>query len=230
MSESPCIAIIVAGGIGKRLRAAEPKQFVPVAGRPLVAHTLQRFQECPAVDEITLVLPRDRIDESKARLEPFLPAKTREVVAGGDTRQASVSEGLRRIDGERAPLVAVHDGARPLADPLLIERVIRAARECGGAIAAVPVVETLKEVEDEIVQRTVERSRFYRAQTPQCFYFEVLKRAFDRASEEGFIGTDEAALVERTGAPVRIVPGSERNIKVTTPDDMKLVEFYLGGS
>ena len=193
----------------------------------MLAHTLDRFQECKAVDEIILVLPRDRIDEYKARLDPFLPAKTREVVAGGDTRQASVNVGLRRIDGKRAPLVAVHDGARPLAAPLLIERVIHAARGCSGAIAAVPIVETLKEVDDGVVQRTIERSRYYRAQTPQCFHFKVLEKAFDRALEEGFHGTDEAALVERTGAQIRIVPGSEQNIKVTTPEDMKLVELYL---
>lgn len=153
-----------------------------------------------------------------------------ELTPGGDSRQASVRAGIERLSGAdgRNPLIAVHDGARPLVTPGLIERVVAAARARGGAIAAVPVVETLKRVSpDGIVVETVERERYFRAQTPQCFPLSVLRRAFDRAEADKFTGTDEAALVERIGEPVAIVPGDEANFKVTHPDDLARVDLLL---
>ncbi len=152
-----------------------------------------------------------------------------EVVPGGRSRQESVSEGLGAVPTSYGGLVAVHDGARPAVPPELIVRVVEAAAD-GGAIAALPVVETLKEVSEELlIRRTVDRDRFYRAQTPQCFPCGVLRRALERAREDGFQGTDEAALVERLGVPVRVVLGSEENLKVTTPQDLARAEYYLRG-
>jgi 2-C-methyl-D-erythritol 4-phosphate cytidylyltransferase len=151
-----------------------------------------------------------------------------DVVPGGETRQASVREGLSCLDPAPESLIAVHDGARPLVDTELIAAVIAKASELGGAIAAIPVIETLKRVSEAMaIERTVDRGRYYRAQTPQCFRYDLLTRAFEAARRDGFVGTDEAALVERLGATIQVVNGSERNIKITTPEDLARAEYYL---
>jgi 2-C-methyl-D-erythritol 4-phosphate cytidylyltransferase len=161
-------------------------------------------------------------------MEPFIDEKPVTFVPGGETRQASVWEGLSAVEATYDGLVAVHDGARPCADGELIERVVTAAAEHKAAIAAVPVVETLKALADEnTIKGTVDRGAFCRAQTPQCFQHELLRRAFERARSDGFEGTDEAALVERLDVAVRLVVGSESNIKVTTPEDFARVEYLL---
>ena len=221
-------AVIVAGGSGSRFGSETPKQFFSLAGRPLLAHTLARFESCSAVSRIVLVLPRADFQSAHRLMEPYAGAKPTEIVPGGDSRQQSVKEGLSCLDPRPDDLVAVHDGARPFADPELIERVIDASAQYGGAIAAIPVVETLKEVSTAMaIERTVDRERYYRAQTPQCFRYALLAEAFESAKKDGFVGTDEAALVERLGATIHVVVGSERNIKVTTPEDMERAETYL---
>jgi 2-C-methyl-D-erythritol 4-phosphate cytidylyltransferase len=221
-------AVIVAAGSGSRFSADTPKQFLALAGRPLLAHTLARFEACAAVDRIVLVLPQDGFASARATMEPFVGDTPTDIVPGGETRQGSVQEGLSCLDPEPDGLIAVHDGARPLVDEELIARVIAAAAEHGGAIAAIPVIETLKEVSEAMtIERTVDRTRFYRAQTPQCFRYRLLKDAVAAAKRDGFVGTDEAALVERVGATIHIVMGSERNIKITTPEDMARAESYL---
>ena len=224
MSGARACAVIVAGGSGTRFSANGPKQFHQVAGRPLLAHTLERFQTCTAIGRIALVLPRDGFEESVERMRPFLEAGV-SCLAGGDTRQASVWEGLCGLALGEDDLVVVHDGARPCADHGVISRVVEAAAESGAAIAAIPVVETLKEVEtaegELTIRSTVDRARFFRAQTPQGFRYRLLARAFEEAQRAGFVGTDEASLVERLGASVRIVAGSESNIKVTTAEDLE---------
>jgi 2-C-methyl-D-erythritol 4-phosphate cytidylyltransferase len=223
------VAIVVAAGVGTRFLSATPKQFLPLLGKPLVAHTLERFQESGVIDRIVLVLPPEGFDAARQMVAPFVDRSVRLLaVSGGNSRQASVRNGLFAVEAGFAGLVAVHDGARPCVPPSLIARVVTAATEDGGAIAALPVVETLKQVTPELlVEKTVDRERFYRAQTPQCFRYELLKRAFDRAEADGFEGTDEAALVERLGAPIRIVPGSEQNLKVTTAEDLSRAEYFL---
>jgi 2-C-methyl-D-erythritol 4-phosphate cytidylyltransferase len=220
------IAIIVAGGSGSRLGSGAPKQFLPVLGRPLLAHTVARVRASGAVSRIVLVLPQRGFDEASRLMTDYLGEGT--MVPGGGTRQESVREGLAAIDRAFEGLVAVHDGARPAVPPSLVTAVVAAAGLDSGAIAALPVVETLKRVSpDLLVEGTVDRERYFRAQTPQCFGQRLLRRAVDRAHAEGFSGTDEAALVERLGAPIRIVPGSERNLKVTTVEDLERVEYYL---
>ena len=221
-------AIIVAGGAGSRFDSETPKQFLALSGKPLLAHTLARFDGCAAIARIVLVLPRDGFAGARETMEGFVGGKPTDIVPGGDTRQASVLEGLSALEPESESLIAVHDGARPLVDEELITRVVEKAGECGGAIAAIPVVETLKEVSEAMtIEGTVDRKRYYRAQTPQCFRYGILREAIEVARRDGFVGTDEAALVERVDATIHVVAGSERNIKITTPEDMARAEYYL---
>jgi 2-C-methyl-D-erythritol 4-phosphate cytidylyltransferase len=222
-------AILVAGGSGSRFRSATPKQFQTVLGKPLVMHALERLQLSGSIARVILVLPRDGFDEAKRALAPYLAGEASGVewAPGGNSRQDSMIEGLSRIEPFEG-LVAVHDAARPAVPPSLVARVVEAAAVDGGAIAALPVVETLKEATVDLhLVRTVPREHLYRAQTPQCFRYDVLARAVKKAVEDRFSGTDEASLVERLPAPIRIVLGSEQNLKVTTLEDLERVEYYL---
>jgi 2-C-methyl-D-erythritol 4-phosphate cytidylyltransferase len=229
MTDSKTVAIIVAGGSGSRLKASKPKQFIELVGKPLLAHTVGRFEKCTLVDEIILVLPRQGFEEHEELMSRWVSEiKPVRMVRGGEERQQSTVNGLSVLPNSFDGLVAVHDGARPLSSRELIGDVIEAARRFGSAVAGLPVHETLKEVGDEgVVLGTVDRRRFYRAQTPQCFRYAILRSALERAGADGFLGTDEAQLVERMGFAVRIVPGSESNIKVTTKKDLALAKFYL---
>jgi 2-C-methyl-D-erythritol 4-phosphate cytidylyltransferase len=222
-------AILVAGGSGSRFRSeGAAKQFESVLGKPLWAHALERLLRSGAIARVVLVLPRDGFEEATRTVAPHLAeAFPVELVPGGGSRQDSMIAGLSRIK-PFGGLVAVHDAARPAVPPSLVASVVEAAAVEGGAIAALPVVETLKEASSDLrVVRTVPRERLYRAQTPQCFRYDVLARAVQRAIEDGFSGTDEASLVEKLGAPIRIVHGSEQNLKVTTLEDLERVEYYL---
>jgi 2-C-methyl-D-erythritol 4-phosphate cytidylyltransferase len=220
--------ILVAGGSGSRFRSSTPKQFQTVLGKPLVVHALERLQRSGSIARVILVLPRDGFDDAKQAIAPYVrEASGVECTPGGNSRQESMFEGLSRIEPFEG-LVAVHDAARPAVPPSLVARVVEAAAVDGGAIAALPVVETLKEATVDLhVARTVPRERLYRAQTPQCFRYDVLARAVKKAVEDGFSGTDEASLVERLPAPIRLVLGSEQNLKVTTIEDLERVEHYL---
>jgi len=222
-------AVIVAAGASRRFGSETPKQFLPVRGQPLLVHTIARIRASEEIDDVVVVLPRNGFDAHQEHMRQFVDDAHLAFVAGGETRQDSVWAGLECV-GTRGDddLILVHDGARPLADVALIDEVISRASQTGGAIAAVPVVETLKEVGGELtIRRTVDRKRFYRAQTPQCFRYELLRSAFEAARDDGFFGTDEASLVERRGATISIVVGSEHNIKVTTREDLSRVEYFL---
>ena len=222
-------AILVAGGSGSRFRSATPKQFQTVLGKPLVVHALERLQLSGSIARVILVLPPNGFDEAKRAIAPYLAGEASGVewVPGGNSRQESMIEGFSRIEPFEG-LVVVHDAARPAVPPSLVASVVEAAAVDGGAIAALPVVETLKEATVDLhLVRTVPRERLYRAQTPQCFRYDVLARAVRKAVEDRFSGTDEASLVERLPAPIRIVLGSEQNLKVTTLEDLERVEYYL---
>jgi 2-C-methyl-D-erythritol 4-phosphate cytidylyltransferase len=222
-------AIIVAGGVGSRLKASTPKQFIDLAGKPLLAHTLSRFEACDLVTEIVLVLPRRGFEEYSQLMSDWVSGATSlTMVPGGEERQHSTENGLAALPATFEGLVVVHDGARPLVGRDLIREVIEAARRYGGALAGLPVFETLKEVgEGDFVLETIDRRRFYRAQTPQCFRYEILRTAMEKAREDQFLGTDEAQLVERMNHEIRMVPGSETNLKVTTASDLALAAHYL---
>ena len=224
-------AVIVAGGASRRFGGSTPKQFESVGGMPLLAHSMRAFLSCDVVTEVVVVVPAGGLEMAKTLLAPHADLEAVRLTEGGASRQESVFRGLEASSAARDPesLVAVHDGARPLVEPDRIRAVVEAAHEYGGAILAVPVVDTLKEVgEDGAVERTVPRERFVRAQTPQCFRLRLLLEAYRSARRDGFEGTDEASLVERTGATIRLVEGSERNLKVTTADDLARVADYLG--
>ncbi|HUU38566.1 MAG TPA: 2-C-methyl-D-erythritol 4-phosphate cytidylyltransferase [Candidatus Desulfaltia sp.] len=214
-------AIIVAAGEGRRFGSA--KQFALLRGQPVLDHSLAEYEAHPEVDEIVLVL---REEESGSEYRKRY-GKVVAVVGGGARRQDSVARGFERVDCRPADIVLVHDGVRPLVGREVISRVIAKARECGAAIPVVPVDDTIKETAGGTVIRTLERRNLQRVQTPQGFAREVLERALQKAREDGFYGTDEAALVERTGHPVAVVAGDPRNIKITSPADVKIAEAFL---
>jgi 2-C-methyl-D-erythritol 4-phosphate cytidylyltransferase len=210
------------------MKTARPKQFIDLAGKPLLAHTLSRFERSSVIDRVILVLPRQGFEDYRRAMTSWVEGvKPVHMVPGGEERQDSTRAGLNALPTDFQGLVAVHDGARPLVETDVITRVVEAAERTGSALAALPVYETLKEVERDRVTGTVDRQRFYRAQTPQCFRYDLLKEALGRALSDRIIGTDESALVERMGVEVAVVPGSESNLKVTTSKDLVLAKYYL---
>jgi 2-C-methyl-D-erythritol 4-phosphate cytidylyltransferase len=215
-------AVVVAAGEGRRFGG--PKQFAALRGRPVLDWSLAAFESSPHVDAVVLVLARPGEGGKYAARY----AKIGAVVRGGERRQDSVACGVAALKGQDDDIVLVHDGARPLVTQELIERVIDAARETGAAVPAVPLEDTVKEAEKGRVVRTLERSRLFRAQTPQGFALGLLQRALAQARVEGADVTDEAALVERLGLPVALVPGDPRNIKITSPLDLTMAEAFLG--
>jgi len=214
-------AIVVAAGEGRRFGSA--KQFALLGGRPVLEWSLAAFQSHPRVGEIVLVLP----DEALGPRFAGAFSKIMAVVRGGARRQDSVYAGFSRLDRNRAGIVLVHDGARPLVTDALIRRVIREASAHGAAVPALPVEDTVKEGANGRVVRTVDRSGLFRVQTPQGFAYEILEEAFRRAREDGWSGTDDASLVERMGRPVVLAAGDPRNIKITTLLDLKWAEEFL---
>ena len=220
------VAIIVAAGRGTRAGGEVPKQFRALAGVPLLIHTLRRFEECAAIDEIVLVAP---VAETNSHLSasPYKLAKLARVVAGGTTRSESVWRGLQSVNAASAGVVAVHDGVRPFVTSEEITRTIRAAADSGAAILCAPVIDTIKVVEGERIARTLRRENLRCALTPQCFRYELLRRAYEQALAEETEATDDSALVERYGAQVTIVEGDARNIKITRPEDFALAEILL---
>ncbi|MEW6263448.1 MAG: 2-C-methyl-D-erythritol 4-phosphate cytidylyltransferase [Thermodesulfobacteriota bacterium] len=220
-------AIIPAGGASQRFGPGQPKQFVDLVGWPVLAHTLSRFEQAASVDQVIVVVPYEQVTKVRKNVVDALGfAKARRIVAGGETRQESVYQGFLTLEDEIA-LVVIHDGVRPLVQVPLIEAVVETAREHGAAIAAVPVRDTLKQVENGVIQNTLDRRRVWQAQTPQAFDRHWLARALAEARRDGFVGTDEAVLIERLGWPVHVVPGSTENVKITMPEDLVLAETLI---
>ncbi len=213
--------IIVAAGAGTRF--GEMKQFAYLRAKPVLEWTLERFEAHAGVGAVALVLP----DENDLKHYRMRYPKIIDIVRGGDRRQDSVWQGFRLLGAVGPEIVLVHDGARPLVPADLISRVIEAARADGAAVPVLAVEDTVKEVRDGRVAGTVDRTFLFRAQTPQGFRYDVLKKALDAARKDRFYGTDEAALVERLGLPVTAVPGDPRNIKITTPADIPIAEALL---
>jgi 2-C-methyl-D-erythritol 4-phosphate cytidylyltransferase len=222
------VAVIPAAGIGSRLGGGAPKQYVPLAGMPVLARTLAAFEASGAIQAIVVVAPPG--DESRCRaiaVEPYGWKKILAVVPGGAARQESVARGLDAA-GADASIVVVHDAARPLVSDDLIRRVVRAAGVSGAALAALPVVDTLKrKVGDGNVITTVDRDGLWAAQTPQAFRAALFREAVTRARADGFIGTDDASLVERLGVPVTLVEGDPENFKITRREDLARAEEIL---
>ncbi|MST95186.1 MAG: 2-C-methyl-D-erythritol 4-phosphate cytidylyltransferase [Pedosphaera sp.] len=222
-------AIIVAAGRGTRMGPDLDKLFLEVAGRPVIAHTWQRFETAGCIDEIILVV-REGMQPAFAELaEKYHFSKAFRFVAGGAERQDSVSSGLQAL-ASGVELVAIHDGARPCVSHELITATLEAARETGAAVAAQRVTDTIKESGDGLsITRHLDRSRLWAVQTPQSFRVEVIRRAVATAKENGLSLTDDTAACELIGQPVRLVAGTAPNPKVTLPADLPFIELLLRG-
>jgi 2-C-methyl-D-erythritol 4-phosphate cytidylyltransferase / 2-C-methyl-D-erythritol 2,4-cyclodiphosphate synthase len=222
------VAIIPAGGAGKRLGSSVAKQYLLLDGTPVILRTLQIFQLAQIIDEIVLVVPGDDvISVRKQLIEKYSLSKVNAVVAGGNQRQDSVRNGLAAIAGN-CDVVVIHDGVRPLVTCEMIDQVVAAAKNDGAASIGVKVKDTVKQTTDnDLVAATVPRDNLYLTQTPQAFSFDVLQKAFAAAMRDNFYGTDDASLVERIGVGVKIIGGSYENIKITTPDDLIIAEAFI---
>lgn len=221
--------IVVAAGQGQRMQTSVNKVFLELAGQSVIKYSLDVFAGLEDVAEIVVVAHPEELELMKAKIDDgFCSRRPIKVVPGGAERQHSVRAGLEALD-DRLDFVAVHDAARPLLSVFLAQRVIQAAREFNAACPGVPSKDTLKEADEEgNVCHTLDRSRIYRIQTPQVFRMDMLKNAYVQASNEGFLGTDDAVLFEKYCGPVRIVPGEEQNLKITTREDMAVVRGWLG--
>ncbi|MBI1740215.1 MAG: 2-C-methyl-D-erythritol 4-phosphate cytidylyltransferase [Acidobacteriales bacterium] len=238
--------IVPAAGLGTRMvpassakakKRAPSKQFKELGGVPILVHTLRKFAASPEVYEIIIALRKNEIGGFRTQLEKQYPEilnKRLQMVEGGEHRQNSVANALAAVAADAEDIVLVHDGVRPFVTPEIIAEVIAAAQKHGAAIAGTPAADTVKQVErtaeGAVIRATIPRASVVMAQTPQGFRYDILKKAFDEAAVDGFVGTDEASLIERAGHPVAVVMGSPRNLKITTPGDMELAEFYLKGS
>ncbi len=232
---SKVIAVIPAAGLGTRMARGKAgitsKQFFALNGTPILIHTLRKFAAIPQISEIWVALRKNEMAGFRKHLEQSGLKREIKLVEGGEHRQDSVANALNAIQADANDIVLVHDAVRPFVDAETIIAVIAAAEKHGAAIAGTPAVDTVKQVErtseGAVITSTILRERVVLAQTPQGFRFEVLKKAFDEAIRDGFSGTDEASLIERSGGSVQVVMGSPKNIKITTPGDLELAEFFM---
>jgi 2-C-methyl-D-erythritol 4-phosphate cytidylyltransferase len=208
-----------------------PKQFLEMAGVPILIHTLRAFAAVPEVSSIVIAVRPTERERLLAHVTEHGYAGKVRVVEGGDSRQESVNNALRSLECADDDIVLVHDAVRPLIDPAVIRRTIEAVEKHSAAIVGLPAVDTIKQVErtadGALVTATIPREYIVQAQTPQGFRCGLLRKAFAEAEADGFLGTDEASIVERSGAPVFVVQGSAANIKITQPGDLELAEFFL---
>lgn len=221
------IAIIAAAGTGTRMASDRPKQFLQLGGTPIIFHTLKPFEECDSIHEVIVVLPAEESAAFLALAGKHGLRKLSRVVPGGVTRADSVKRGLLAIRAATAGIIAVHDGVRPFVTVEEIESVVAAAESDGAAILVAPATDTIKQVSGNSVVKTLDRSELRRALTPQCFRYELLRKAYEHADVNDPSLTDESALLEKIGARVTIVEGSSRNIKITTPQDLPIAEAFL---
>ncbi|MFZ1937578.1 MAG: 2-C-methyl-D-erythritol 4-phosphate cytidylyltransferase [Terracidiphilus sp.] len=223
--------ILPAAGLGTRMAGPQPKQFLALDGVPILVHSLRAFAAVPRVTAIYVAVRKTEMERVQAQVADAGFAGRVKVVEGGEKRQESVAHALAALPAEDDDIVLVHDAVRPLIDAATIERTIDAVIENGAAIVGLPAVDTIKQVErtahGALITATIPREFVVQAQTPQGFRFGLLKRAFAEAEADGFVGTDEASLVERAGLSVAVVHGSQVNLKITQPGDLELAEFYL---
>ena len=221
------IAIIAAAGAGTRMASDRPKQFLLLAGTPVVFHTLKVFEQCDSINEVIVVLPAEESAGFLSMAGKLGLRKVARVVPGGATRAESVKRGLMAIRSATAEIVAVHDGVRPFVTVEEISNTVAAAHDTGAAILVAPVTDTIKQVGDRSVIKTLDRGRLRRALTPQCFRYELLREAYQRVDINDPSLTDESALLEQMGHRVSVVEGSARNIKITTAEDLVVAEAWL---
>ncbi|HLY40902.1 MAG TPA: 2-C-methyl-D-erythritol 4-phosphate cytidylyltransferase [Terracidiphilus sp.] len=238
-------AILPAAGLGTRMAGPQakhpndkdpssghpPKQFLALDGVPILIHSLRAFAAVEGMTAIYVAVRQTEMDRVRSQVAEYGFAKRVHVVEGGDHRQESVAHALNALPASEDDVVLVHDAVRPLIDTATIERTIHAVLEHGAAIVGLPAVDTIKQVErtahGALVTATIPREFIVQAQTPQGFRYGLLKKAFAEATADGFVGTDEASVVERAGMQVAVVPGSQVNLKITQPGDLELAEFFL---
>ncbi|NLY18246.1 MAG: 2-C-methyl-D-erythritol 4-phosphate cytidylyltransferase [Clostridiaceae bacterium] len=218
-------AIIVAAGTGSRMKTSTNKQYLPLSGKPVLAHTLEVFEKSGFISEIIVVINKEEHKQfDECILTPYRFQKIKSVVDGGADRQESVYNGLKKVSSN-AELVCVHDGARPFVTVDIIKESVSAAGISGAACAGVPVKDTIKQADKRgVVEKTLARRLLWAVQTPQAFKKEILINAHEKALSDGFRGTDDCVLVERLGHTVQMVMGSYSNIKITTPEDLVFAE------
>jgi 2-C-methyl-D-erythritol 4-phosphate cytidylyltransferase len=218
-------AVIVAAGRGTRMGTAESKQYLLLQGKPIIVHTLEVFQQHELISEIVLVTGEEDIERCREWIQAYKLDKVTAVVSGGAERQHSVYRGLLKLGTK---WVMVHDGVRPFVHPREIEACYERARQIGASVLAVPVKDTIKQVDSGgKVLSTPDRQSLWAIQTPQTFRLSDLLEAYEAAARDGFLGTDDSSLAERAGISVSVVEGSYRNIKITTPDDLDFAEFTV---
>lgn len=220
------VAVVPAGGTGARMKSRRPKQYLSLSGAPLLVHTLRALLGSGAMDGVVLAVPADRIAATRRLLHRYRVPRVLGVVAGGAERQESVWRGLQAVPAG-ARWVVVHDAVRPFVTRDLVERVLAAARRHGAATCGLQVRETVKRVRGETVDATLDRDGLWLIQTPQAFSRDLLWEAHEKARRDGFTGTDDAVLVERLGGRVAMVPGLPQNLKITTPEDLKVARLRL---
>jgi len=220
------IAIVPAAGFGRRFGPGTNKPFHPVLDKPLIVWSLEILEAMDEIREVIPVLKEEDMDKGIEIFERYGLSKIRRIAPGGKERQDSVYHGLKLLKG-KADKVLIHDGARPLIDAGTVRATVKSIAGVDGVVVGVPVKDTIKEVQDEIVKRTLRRDTIWAIQTPQLFLYRSLMKAYEKAYEEGFYSTDDSALVERNGGKVRVVLGFYTNIKVTTPEDVPVAELLL---
>ncbi|OGP95770.1 MAG: 2-C-methyl-D-erythritol 4-phosphate cytidylyltransferase [Deltaproteobacteria bacterium RBG_16_47_11] len=221
-------AVIVSAGKGHRFMEGRKKQFHLLAGKPILAHTLDKFETCPLIQSILLVVGEEDMDHClKEIVEKYRYKKISQIIPGGKQRQESVKNGIDALSKD-VKIVVIHDGVRPFVTKAMIEESIHSAIRFGAVVVAMPVKETIKMAHsDGTVVKTLDRESLWQTQTPQTFQTHLIKEAFHKAIEDGFIGTDDASLVERLGVKVHILPGSYTNIKITTTEDLMLAYLLI---
>lgn len=220
------LAIIPAAGVGTRMGGETPKQFLSIEGTPIFVYTLRKLCSAAMLDQIFLAVRSGEMERVRQAVEKEPLSKPLLLTEGGGTRQETVARALAQAPPS-TEIVLVHDAVRPFITAQMVEQVVEGARKHGAAILAIPSVDTVKQVEHETILGTIPRERIALAQTPQAFRYDLIREAIDRALADGFQGTDESSLVERLGAKVTVIMGSDRNIKITKPSDLPLARLFI---
>ncbi|MEW6676148.1 MAG: 2-C-methyl-D-erythritol 4-phosphate cytidylyltransferase [Nitrospirota bacterium] len=220
------VAIVPAAGLGRRFCDGTNKSFKTLMGKPLLVWALETLETVDEITEIIPVLKEEDMEKGVEVFEEFGLSKIKRIAPGGKERQDSVYNGLKQVD-DSTSIVVIHDGVRPLVGKNFILESIRQLKDCDGVIPGVPPKDTIKEVKDSIVKRTLKRDSLWAVQTPQVFFYKTLYAAYEKAMKDRFYTTDDAAIVERYGGRIKVIMGSYNNIKITTPEDLLIAEFFL---
>lgn len=222
------IVLIPAAGAGRRMGSSVHKQYLALRGRPILTHTIAIFDSHPGIDHIYIIAPEDQMEFCRNNcIEPYNFSKVRDIVCGGEQRQDSVRNGILSCGGKDGDIVLIHDGVRPLYPMAHLNTLLDEVNNSGACVVGVPVKDTIKQVVDSIILDTPPRATLWAAQTPQAFRFELIKTTHIAAQQQGFVGTDDASLLEWQGKKVTMIAGDYRNIKITTPEDLILAEAFL---